>query len=296
MADLNWGTSVAAPVTLSFWVYSSVAGTHGGGLRNGNNDHSYPFSYSINTANTWQYQTITIPGDTGGSWFSNNNTGLQVLFNLGTVATYSSTANGTWQAGNYFNSTGSVNIVTNANGSFYITGVQLEKGAQATSFDWRHYGTELALCQRYYQKWTAAWQGVSAGAGYQYTASTGFSVTMRATPTAGVISQTNSARFPSSAYSATNIYPYGITIAPLEFTPLLNITVLLNVVLPTTDNVLLNVTLPVTVNVFAFSSKLIEIGCIDALYLDGVISYIYPFDSKNKFNQFGTFIWISSKD
>ena len=135
VADLAWGTANASPVTLSFWVYSSIAGTHGGTIRNGNADRSYPFSYSITSANTWQYQTITIPGDTSGSWFSNNNIGMYLSYSLGVGSTISTS--GSWQAGNYSGFTGAVQVVSNANGSFYLTGVQLEKGTQATSWDWR---------------------------------------------------------------------------------------------------------------------------------------------------------------
>ena len=151
IADLNWGTANASPITLSFWSYSSIAGTHGGVVQNGPQTRSYVFSYNITTANTWQYQTITIPGDTTGSWWSNNNIGMYVLYNLGTGSTYLGSPN-SWGSTTYFAPTGSVQVVNNANGSFYLTGVQLEKGTQATSFDWRHYGYELSLCQRYYCK------------------------------------------------------------------------------------------------------------------------------------------------
>ena len=150
--DLNWGSSVASPATLSFWVYSSIAGTHAGCFANANADRSYPFTYTINTANTWQYQTITVPGDTTGSWFSNNGIGMYVIYNLGSGTTYQSSSGNSWQSSFYQSVTNAVNVQSSANGSFYLTGVQLEKGLQATSFDFRHYGTELSLCQRYYQK------------------------------------------------------------------------------------------------------------------------------------------------
>lgn len=149
-ADLAWGTANASPVTISFWVYSSIPGTHGARLGNNAADRSYPFTYTINAANTWQFQTITIPGDITGTWLSNTSVGIYLFYDLGTGSSLDGT-NNTWQSGNKY----PVNIVqpvTAANGSFYITGVQLEKGLQATAFDFRHYTTELSLCQRYYCK------------------------------------------------------------------------------------------------------------------------------------------------
>lgn len=150
VADLNWGTPSASPVTLSFWSYSSIAGTHSGSILSSNVARSYPFSYTINTANTWQYQTITIPGDTSSTanWYSNNNIGMYVIYSLGVGSTQSGTT-GSWASYNYWATTGAVQVVNNSNGSFYLTGVQLEKGSQATAWDWRHYTTELQLCQRY---------------------------------------------------------------------------------------------------------------------------------------------------
>ena len=149
IADLAWGTASASPVTLSFWSYSSVPGTHGGSIVNILGNRSYPFAYTINTANTWQYQTITIPGDTTGSWNTVNDVGMYLFYDLGYGSNWQQSA-GSWYSGNYQTANGTVKIVNNANGSFYLTGVQLEKGSQATAFDFRHYTTELQLCQRYY--------------------------------------------------------------------------------------------------------------------------------------------------
>ena len=126
-----------------------------------------------------------------------------------TATNYSATFNAGANAGNGIAIEFTVGAQTS--GTWKITGVQLELGTVASPFEIKPIGMELALCQRYYQKWTAAWSGVAAGVSYNITSSTGFSVTMRATPTAGVTSQTNSARYPSSAYSVFNIYPYGIT-------------------------------------------------------------------------------------
>jgi hypothetical protein len=148
-ADLGWGTASASTVALSFWVRSSLTGTFSGSLSNDSNARSYPFTFAINAANTWEYKTVTIPGDTTGTWLTNNGAGIKVGFSLGMGSTYSGTAN-TWQAGTFLSATGATNLVATSGATFYITSVQLEKGSTATSFDYRPYGTELALCQRYY--------------------------------------------------------------------------------------------------------------------------------------------------
>jgi hypothetical protein len=150
VADLGWGTASAATVTLSFWVRSSLTGNFGGYVNNNAGDRSYPFSYTINSANTWEQKSVTIAGDTTGTWLTNSSIGLQVGWSLGMGSTYTNTAN-TWVSGFYGAPTGSVNLVATNGATFYITGVQLEKGSIATSFDYRPYGTELALCQRYCQ-------------------------------------------------------------------------------------------------------------------------------------------------
>jgi len=149
--DLAWGTASAATVTLSFWVRSSLTGTFGGALRNSAGDRAYPFSYTILAANTFEQKTITIAGDTTGTWLTTNGVGIGVVFGLGNGSTLSGTA-GAWAAGNLFNATGATSVVGTSGATFYITGVQLEKGSTATSFDYRPYGTELQLCQRYFEK------------------------------------------------------------------------------------------------------------------------------------------------
>jgi hypothetical protein len=151
IADLAYGTASAATVTLSFQVYSSLTGTFGGALVNGAQNRSYPFTYTISTANTWESKSITIVGDTTGTWTTDNSAGLGIRFGLGSGATYTGTA-GAWAAGNFLSATGATSVVGTSGATFYITGVQLEKGSTATSFDYRPYGTELALCQRYFYK------------------------------------------------------------------------------------------------------------------------------------------------
>jgi hypothetical protein len=148
VADLGWGTANAKTITISFWVRSSLTGTFGGSLLNGSSNRSYPYTYTISSANTWEQKTITIPGDTTGTWLTNNDTGLRVFWSLGVGSTYSSTA-GSWQAGGYYSPTGATSVVGTSGATFYITGVQLEIGSTATPFERRLYNQELANCQRY---------------------------------------------------------------------------------------------------------------------------------------------------
>jgi hypothetical protein len=151
VADLGWGTANAATVTLSFWVRSSLTGTFGGSLINASANRAYPFSYTISAANTWEYKTVTVAGDTSGTWGTGNGTGIGLYFGLGVGSTFSGTA-GAWSGSLAFSATGATSVVGTNGATFYITGVQLEKGSTATSFDYRPYGTELALCQRYFEK------------------------------------------------------------------------------------------------------------------------------------------------
>lgn len=162
IADLGWGAVGASTVTLSFWVKSSLTGTFGGALRNSASDRSYVFSYTIAAANTWEQKTVTITGDTTGTWLTDNSTGVIVWFSLGTGATNTA---GAWYAGDYRGATGQVNVVANLSATWQITGVQLEKGSTATPFEFRPYGTELQLCQRYFAKTFPQGTAVAQGAG-----------------------------------------------------------------------------------------------------------------------------------
>lgn len=150
VSDLAWGTSSAKTVTLSAWVYSSLTGTFGGSIVNGAGNRSYPFTYSIPTANTWTQISITIAGDTTGTWLTTNGIGVRVYFSLGTGTTYSGTA-GAWAATSYFSATGATNVISTNSATFYITGVQLEVGSSATGFEYVDYTTQLIMCQRYYE-------------------------------------------------------------------------------------------------------------------------------------------------
>jgi hypothetical protein len=153
-ADFGFGTANAQPLTISFQIRSSLTGTFAGFIQNNNADRSYPFTFTISAANTWESKTVTIAGDTAGTWVgATNGTGLLFGFNLGTGSNRQGTAN-TWNASNARTVSGAVNLIATNAATMYITGVQLEKGSTATSFDYRPYGTELQLCQRYFQKLT----------------------------------------------------------------------------------------------------------------------------------------------
>ena len=191
--DLSWGTASAATVTLSFWVKSSLTGTFGGSVFGFANGYpSYPFSYSISSANTWEYKSVTISGPTSGSFVATNAGNIVVTWGLGTGSSLSGTAN-TWNYSTLYRApTGATSVVGTNGATFYITGVQLEKGTVATPFENRLYGAELALCQRYYQNFTSTGVNYSAhGNGCWYSSTYGefqkqFIVPMRSAPTATV--------------------------------------------------------------------------------------------------------------
>jgi len=181
IADLGWGTASAQSVTLSFWVKCSLTGTFGGSLQNSASNRAYPFSYTISSANTWEQKTVTIAGDTTGTWLTNNGLGILVNWSLGMGSTYSGTA-GAWAASDLISVTGAVNVVGTASATFQLTGVQLEKGSTVTSFDYRPYGTEEALCKRYFQKVDYLHDNGGIGANW-YTYNIQLLVQMRSAPT-----------------------------------------------------------------------------------------------------------------
>jgi hypothetical protein len=186
IADLGWGTASASTVTLSFKVYSSLTGTFGGSIRNSAANRSYPFTFTISSANTWTTISVTVAGDTTGTWSTDNTGGMAIGFSMGTGSTFSGTA-GAWAGATYYSATGATSVVGTNGATFYITGVQLEKGSTATSFDYRPYGTELQLCQRYYFRSGGATYA-NFGQGWNSSTSSGqavvkFPVIMRAAPT-----------------------------------------------------------------------------------------------------------------
>jgi hypothetical protein len=189
VADLGWGTASAATVTLSFWVRSSLTGSFGGTITNSAGNRSYPFGYTISSANTWEQKTITIAGDTSGTWLTTNGIGLRLRFSMGMGSSYLGTAN-TW-AGSFIGApTGSTNVIATNGATWYVTGVQLEKGSTATSFDYRPYGTELALCQRYFETIDVSMRAYTSDGFFAIPSV--FKVTKRATPTVTWVSNTTS--------------------------------------------------------------------------------------------------------
>jgi len=184
--DMGWGTASAKTVTLSFWVYSSLTGTFGGCFVNSAQTRAYPFTYTISSANTWTSISVTVPGDTSGTWVgATNGIGVRVFWSLGVGSTYSTTANA-WAAGTYFAPTGATSVVGTSGATFYITGVQLEVGTKATPFEQRLYGTELVLCQRYYFALSAAIYGAIntyPSSAQQLASDLWWPVTMRTAPT-----------------------------------------------------------------------------------------------------------------
>jgi hypothetical protein len=188
-ADLGFGTANAKTFTLSFLVKSSATGTYCVAFRNASDNRSYVATYTVSAANTWEQKTITVTGDTTGTWETTNGIGISVRFDMGSGSTYQTSTLNAWQAGLFFSNSSQVNIIGTNSASLQITGVQLEVGTQATSFEYRQYTTELQLCQRYFVKTNpdnALICGGSWGAMYDSTSTSlngNLPVTMRVAPT-----------------------------------------------------------------------------------------------------------------
>ena len=158
MADLGWGSAGAKTVTLSFWVKLSITGTFGFNLRSGNAGWSYASTFTYSSANTWQFVNVTIPGPTsdGTTAFPiDNSIGVGIFWDLGVGTNLTTSTLNSWQAVNILGTTGTTKINATSGATYQITGVQLEAGSSATSFEYRDYGNELRMCQRYYESGSA---------------------------------------------------------------------------------------------------------------------------------------------
>ena len=190
--DLAFGTASAAAITVSFYAKTSVAGTYSASLANKDSDRTYVFSVALTTS--WAKYTVTIPGETTGTWATYNAIGLILRFNLGMGTNYQTASPNTWLAGDYLAATGSIQFVNQTAGAtLNITGVQLEAGTVATPFENRPIGTELALCQRYYQHAISNMRITAAAVDNYLQSNINFAVTMRAGPTTTNVSAGSSA-------------------------------------------------------------------------------------------------------
>ena len=205
---LGWGTAQAKSVTLSFWVKSPKTGTHSIALKNSAGDRSYVAEYTISSANTWEQQSITVAGDTSGTWLTTTGIGLQVVICLMAGTDFTKSA-GSWGAGNDYGSDNQVNCVDNTSNDFYFTGVQLEIGSAATPFEHESYAETLLKCQRYFTKISPkvnavpvrgySISGVSIMARFQFT------VRMRAEPTCAIVGTWQVVNCAQPVYSSFDI-------------------------------------------------------------------------------------------
>ncbi len=191
------GTSSAMQLNLSFWVKSNKIGTYVVNLTDADNSREVAAQYSISSSATWERKAITFPIDTIGAFINDNTTALGVRFGLAIGANRSSgTLPATWQSAvtaNLF--VGQTNLAATINNYLQVTGVQLETGPVATSFEFKSYGQELRECQRYYYQYVSG-NAKIIGVGSMLASNVAdstvrFPVTMRIAPTLIATSGTN---------------------------------------------------------------------------------------------------------
>jgi hypothetical protein len=216
ITDLAWGTANAKTLTLSFWVRSPKVGTHFVAFKNYAQDRCYAASYTVSVADTWEQKTITVSGDTTGTWLTNNSGGIQVVWCLAVGSNFQTATANVWASGDGYATSAQVNVMDSTANDFYITGVQLEAGSTATEFERRPIGTELALCQRYYENGGGAgnsiWNGYAVN-GNVYYYGIPFIVTKRATPTVYNITNNTANGFPSTGSSVAGVTSVGMQLS-----------------------------------------------------------------------------------
>lgn len=212
LADLMWGTPSASPITISFWIYSSITGTFSVALRNSAQNRAFVVNVTINGANAWQYVSINVPGDATGTWVVNNGIGLFTTFTFACGSTNQTSTTGSWATGGSLGTSSTTNFAATTGNAVYITGVQLEKGTVATPFEVRPFGTELALCQRYYVRFTGdgSYKPIGVATAISTTAATGIIVaptSMRTqVQTIDISSSSNTCGYTSSMIQGTTTY------------------------------------------------------------------------------------------
>jgi hypothetical protein len=167
-AHLGWGTEKAKPVTLSFWVRSNVPGTYCVGLENNAVNKTCIREYTVDPGFKWQKVALTFPGPTDGTWERTNSIGIRVRFCLASGTQFDDGIDGQWVSSDELTTGNQVNFVSSTSNRYFITGVQIEVGKNATEFEHRFYNDELALCQRYYQKIYYNTSDYPFGYGYIY--------------------------------------------------------------------------------------------------------------------------------
>jgi hypothetical protein len=193
LQHLMYGDSSAKTVTASFYVKSNKTGTYVLELRQPDSGRLYNKTYTIDAANTWERKTLTFPGDVSGTINNDNGAGLAMNFWCAAGSTYSSGTIGTsWHTTSANRAAGVVNLADSTDNDWSITGVQLEVGEQATPFEHRSYGDELARCQRYFQ-YIENFTFTNVVTGPYNGASSARPVTMRAAPTHTIISTSTEA-------------------------------------------------------------------------------------------------------
>ena len=194
LQSMKKGTSSAEAVTLQFWIKSSKTGTYIAELFDVDNTRQISKSYTVSSANTWEHKVVTFEGDTSGAFDNDNARSLDVQIWLAAGSDYTSgTLSTTWTANTSANRlVGQVNALDNASNEIYITGVQLELGSDATPFEHRSYGEELALCQRYFQ-YIENFTFTNTVTGPYNGVSSARPVTMRVAPTHTIISTSTEA-------------------------------------------------------------------------------------------------------